>query len=268
MEKQELINKYNEEDRLSVAKILDKIKLCKTRNKIVNTDFLDMYKQKVAINILQDQKVKNYILYKTCNEADKAILIIYPEKYEEIFKTKCFDYNSIVSVIRITLPNMLKEKYVHKDYLSGIMKLGIVREKIGDIFVFEDGADILVIKDVSKYILENLSNLTRFSKSIVEEKNLSQLRKPEIKKEEKRITVAALRLDCIVSEMANISRNTANEAIISQRVYINYEIAIKPSKAVKEGDVIVVRGKGKFVLKEIQGQTRKGKIAVLMEHYI
>ena len=41
MEKSAILNKYsNDEDKLFISKILDKIKLAKTRTQIVNTDFL------------------------------------------------------------------------------------------------------------------------------------------------------------------------------------------------------------------------------------
>ena len=41
MQKDDIINKYNdEEDKLLAARILDKIKLAKTRNQIEYTDFL------------------------------------------------------------------------------------------------------------------------------------------------------------------------------------------------------------------------------------
>ena len=44
MNREAILNKYsNEEDRLFVAKIIDKINFAKTRNQIVATDFLDMY---------------------------------------------------------------------------------------------------------------------------------------------------------------------------------------------------------------------------------
>lgn len=267
MNREEILTKYNEEEKIFVAKILDKIKLAKTKNKIVNTDFLDMYKQKIAINILNIQKEKDYKLFKPCEEADKAILIVYPEKYEDLFTSQKFDFGSIVSVIRVTLPNMLKGEYSHKDYLSGIMKLGIVREKIGDIFVFEDGADIIVLNEIKKYILDNLGSLTRFSKSNIEEISLTELRKPNIKREEIRITVSALRLDCIVSEMANMSRTSASDIISQQRVFVNYEMEVRNSKEIKEQDVIVIRGKGKFRIKEILGETKKGKTVVIIEHY-
>lgn len=269
MNKSTILDRYsNEEDRLLAAKILDKIKLAKTRNQIVNTDFLDMYQKKISQEILNIEKEKNYTYYYACEETEKAMLIIYPEKYDEIFENGRFDYSSIVKLIRVTLPNELKGTYAHKDYLSGIMKLGIKREKIGDILVFEDGADIVVSEEICKYILNNLGQLTRFGKAKIEELKISEIRKPEIKKEEVRITVPSLRLDCIVSELAHCSRTVASEIISSQRVFVNYENETRNSKVIEESDVLVIRGKGKFAIKKIEGETRKGKIVVIVEHYI
>ena len=44
------------------------------------------------------------------------------------------NYGKILEVIRIKLPNNIK--YEHREFLSGIMKLGIKREKIGDIIIY------------------------------------------------------------------------------------------------------------------------------------
>ena len=269
MSKSTILERYsNEEDRLLAAKILDKIKLAKTRNQIVNTDFLDMYQKKISQEILNIEKEKNYIYYYPCQEAEEAMLIIYPDKYEDIFANKRFDYSNIVKLIRITLPNELKGTYAHKDYLSGIMKLGIKREKIGDILVFEDGADIAVSNEICKYILNNLGQLTRFGKAKIEERNISEIRNPEIKKETKRITVPSLRLDSVVSELANCSRTMASEIIAGQRVYVNYENETRNSALIEVNDILVIRGKGKFCINSIEGENKKGRIAVIVEHYI
>ena len=56
-----------------------------------------------------------------------------------------------------------------------------------------------------------------------------------MKKEEIRIVVASLRLDAIVAELANCSRNVANEIIENQRVFINYENEFRSSKLLSEG---------------------------------
>lgn len=148
------------------------------------------------------------------------------------------------------------------------MKLGIKREKIGDILVFEDGADIVCCNEISKYILNSLPQLKRFSKSKIEKLNITNIRKPEIKKEQKRITVSSLRIDNIISEIVNCSRNESSKILEDQRVMVNYEVETKNSKIIKEDDIIVIRGKGKFRIFEILGETKKGKIAINVEHYI
>ena len=64
MEKQELLRKYpNEEDKLSISKILDKIKAVENRNYLVYTDFLNLREQKITEEILNIQKFKNYIFF-------------------------------------------------------------------------------------------------------------------------------------------------------------------------------------------------------------
>lgn len=269
MKKEEILNKYkNEEDKLFVSKVLDKIKFAKTKNQISNTDFLDMYQNKISQDILNMAQEKNFIYYYPCENAEKAMLIIYPEKYKEIFENNRFDFSKLIKLIRIVLPNQLKGQYSHKDYLSGIMKLGIKREKIGDILVFDDGADVVVSSDVCEYVLNNLKQLTRFSKAEIMEMNIKEIRKPNVKKEEIRITVSAMRMDCIVSELAHCSRTMVGNIIAEQRVFVNYVNETKNSRIINVNDVIVIRGKGKFTIKKIEGETRKRKIIIIVEHYI
>lgn len=82
------------------------------------------------------------------------------------------------------------------------------------------------------------------------------------------IRVSSLRLDNMVAELAHCSRTKANEIIEAQRVFLNYINEENNSKIVKQGDIIVIRGKGKFNVLKIDGQTKKGKIIVMVEHYI
>ena len=67
MNREAILSKYsNEEDRLFVAKIIDKINLAKTRNQIVATDFLDMYQKKIAQEVINIVKEQNYKFYYAC----------------------------------------------------------------------------------------------------------------------------------------------------------------------------------------------------------
>lgn len=269
MNKQELLNRYSkDEDKLLVAKVLDKVQFSKSKNKIEHTDFLDMYQRKICESILKSIGEKNYIFYGGFGDSDKNMLIIYPKKLEDIFKENKFDYNQIMRAIEITLPNELIGKYEHRDYLSGLMKLGIKREKCGDIVVTKDGAYIVISEELSNYIPDKLEELTRFSKSKINLINIEDLKVPERKTQIKRITVPALRLDSVVAELANTSRVIANEIIEDKRVFINYENEDRKSKILKENDIIVIRGKGKFEISKIEGNTKRGKISVIVKHFI
>ena len=80
-----------------------------------------------------------------------------------------------MKIIRIKLPNDLKGKYEHRNYLGALIKLGIKREKIGDILVRDDGADIIIKSDIAEYTKNDLKTLTRFQKSNIEIENIENL---------------------------------------------------------------------------------------------
>ena len=115
------------------------------------------------------------------------------------------------------------------------MKLGIEREKIGDILVTETGCDILLCSDIANSLLTLLPSL---------------------------------RLDSIVSELAHTSRNKAIEIINSERVLVNFELALKPSKLLNYGDIITIRGKGRFEINNLKSTSKSGKLIIKASKYI
>lgn len=267
MNKEEILAKYKkQEEKLLIAKLLDKILLTEKRNKITYTNFLDEYQKRILEKVLKELNVKNSIILGGYETAERNIIVLYPNKLELIPRENIV--KDILNVIRIELPKESYEKYTHRDYLGALMKIGIQREKIGDIIVEENGADIIVIKEIAQYVKETISNLKRFSKSNVEFIDIKDLRKNNIKKQEKKLIVASLRLDNIVSELAKISRKKAEEIIAEEKVFLNFELQSKNTKQVKEGDKITIRGKGRFEIKEINGTTKNGRIIFTVEKYI
>lgn len=267
MNKEEILKNYQkEEDRLLVAKMLDQISFCKKRNKMQNTDFLDERQIHLLEKTLHRMDIQNYKTYGGFEEAERHIILFYPENWNQDRIEK--NYDLVMQVIRITLPNDLKGTYTHRDYLGGLMKLGLKREKIGDIVVWEKGADIIVLNEIIPFLEQYLTTLTRFQKAQIAIKPLSELHAICVKKEEVEITVASMRLDNIVSELSKTSRTKAEEIIKQERVLINYETAKKDSKLVKIGDKITIRGKGKFEIKEQIGNTKKGRYILKIEKYV
>ena len=268
MDKQLILNKYSKpEDKLLISKMLDKIELSKSKNKIENTDFLDMYQKHLLEKILKQEKADKYIISGGSEDTERNIIVFYPDKlkvvaeanYKKIFPIEC---------IKIQLPKEMYNKYSHRDYLGGLIKLGIKREKIGDIFVFENGADILVLNEISKFLITNLSSLIRFSKSKIEKINLDDVREKEVNKQEINIIVSSMRLDCVISEILKTSRGKAEEIINEGRIFVNFENIDKLTKQIKEKDLITVRGKGRFEIAKIEGETRNNRLRLVINKYI
>ena len=270
MDRDKILNRYkeNEEDRLIASKILDRINLSKTKNRIESSDFLSMHGKNIALYILNSLKETNYKFFGEDKNLDKQMLILYPENKAEIFENNRYDYSSLISIIRIELPDELKGTYEYRDYLSGIMKLGIERETFGDILVYNDRADVIVEKEVVKFLLLELPNLIRFKRCKIEEININELEEKIEEKEEINIISTSLRLDNIVAELARCSRSKAKEIIETDRVTINYENENRLTRQIKENDIIVIRGKGKFIFKEVIGETKSNKLRLVIEHYI
>ena len=266
MNKKELVEGYNKEDQILISRMLDKLEEAKQRNKITNTDFLDGYKIKICEEILRKIKFEDYIFFGGYEEAERKIIIFYPEKLKFIIDNG--EYFNKLSAIRIKLPNELYGEYSHKNYLGMIMKLGIVREKVGDILVQEKGADIIVLPEISRYLIINLGGLTRLRKAEIEEIKINEIERAEIKTKEYNIIVSALRLDNIIAELAKTSRMQAKELINQERVFVNFKNEIKQTKLLNEGDLISIRGKGRFKISEIIGNTQKGRYILKIEKYV
>ena len=267
MDKQKVLSDYRkQDDKMLLAQILDKIEFSRQRDKLEYTDFLDMYQISLVKSFMKKIEFENYVLFGGFDDAERKVLVIYPEKYNMQMIEK--NYSKIISVIRIALGEDEKGKYSHRNYLGGIVKLGMKREKVGDILVSDDGADILVKEESSDTLKQELATLTRFGNAKFEIVNLSELRKQEIKIEEISIIVPSLRLDNFVSDLAKTSRSKAVQIIDSERVFINGQNETKVSKQVKLGDFITIRGIGSFVVKELSGTTRSGRSVVKIEKYV
>ena len=262
MSKAELLKDYkNQEDKLLLAIVLDKIEISKSKKKIEFTDFLNLAEQDLVDKFLKKVKFENYYFFGGAGEAERKILIIYPEKLTEEMARK--NHSKMISVIKITLPIALDEGYDHRRYLGAIMKLGIEREKIGDISVKSKGAEIVIKNEVQKFLMQNLGSLTIFSSAEIEAKKKIETQKVEITE-----IVASLRLDNIVASLARTSRSKAIDILEQERVFLNFKNETKSSKQVKVGDVITIRGKGRFVFKEISGNTKKGRYVIKIDKFI
>ena len=245
------------DNKLLMAKIEDRIRISKKQNKITNSEFLNEYETSFAQKNLYNLKESNYLFFGGYEEALRKVLIIYPDKIskEEVLG----NINKIITSIKIELPNEISGKLEHKDYLGTIMSFGLTRERIGDIIVYNEKAYIIVLAENAEYIKNELQQEKRFKKAKIEIIDINNIEPKPLEFESIKISVNSLRLDNVVAEILKTSRNIAQSKIQEEKVFINYIVETKNTKAIKEKDVLVIRGEGKFVIEEFLGQNKKRK---------
>ena len=149
----------------------------------------------------------------------------------------------------------------HRDIMGSFLSLGIKREKLGDIYSEGGLIQLIVAGDISPFVLIHLTGIKR-AKLTFAEKPLSDLVEKELAWMETDKTVSSLRLDNLVKEIYNISRNDAADAIRKKLVKVNFKVIEDGKFAVFENDLISLRGKGRSKLIKINGRSKKDKLKI------
>lgn len=139
-----------------------------------------------------------------------------------------------------------------------IHELGIQRSLLGDILVAPGHAQVMTIKSMLSYAITNISKIARASVTL-KEVSLENLIQTNVGEEHLELLFSSLRLDVLIANVFKLSRSQAIKLVESEKVKINYRISGKASDLLGIGDLISVRGFGRFQLLEDNGLTKKGK---------
>lgn len=249
------------EDRMLLARILDKWEQADRRGAPACTEFLSPRERLAAEQMLRMAGVPDsrWVASGGYAAAERQIIAFLPEWQEA---------EDVVFPIRCIRAGFRSEyALTHRDILGSLMGEGIVREKVGDILVTEDACDVIAAESVADFLLNSWASAGR-AKLTVREIDPHDLHIPVQKTEQVRDTVAALRLDAVASGGFRMSRGKAAELVASGRVQVNWLECTKPDRLLAEGDVVSARGVGKFKLTQVGGTTKKGRISILLERYV
>ena len=155
------------------------------------------------------------------------------------------------------------DKLTHRDFMGAILNIGLERSVLGDITVAEDHAVVFCL-EMSE---ELIGGLTKIGKVGVRSEQGITRELPKAKFEAFDRTVSSLRLDRVVGACANLSGDRSASLIRSGQVSADFSVCLNVSSTVKENSVISIRGYGRFRLSKIVGETKKGKIHIIIEKY-
>lgn len=178
--------------------------------------------------------------------------------YEEDFPIVALEISPLIE--------KFSDDLTHRDFLGSLMNLGIERDVLGDIFVKDNKAIIFVLDKMADYIIENLYKIRHTQVKVSRIDNVSNLKISERK--EMSVSVASERIDGVISHVYNLSRSETAELFVQGKIFLNGRQMENESRKLIPGDIISVRGHGKFEFLELGGLSRKGKQYVKVSLYV
>lgn len=202
----------------------------------------------------------NTMYFGGCDGCERMMLGVFPD-WEEPGES-AFP----ISVIKFTSKHAVKE-LSHRDYLGSILSLGIDRNKTGDIFVNGDEAYAFITSDIAEYVKSGINKIGRQGVE-TEIFDIGAVEIPERQYKTIGAVCASMRADAVVAAAANISRQQSARLIENGKVKINHREILQPSRAVKVNDMLSVRGAGRFIIAELSGETRSGRLHIVLKKFI
>lgn len=254
MNKKDFINCFKFEDKDALALLYDKINIA---GKVTYPLYTNEFYPPSVCNTLNNLNMKynmNITFLGGFEEAERNVI--------------AFNYESYYDMPFVILNIKCKSKFHklgHRDFLGAIISLGIVREKFGDLIVNDNEAFITVIREVSQYIIDNITSVSSAPCNVSEVKDYKEL--PKINFQDLNTISTSLRVDCVVSAITKISRGNCEKLLKEGKVLVNYSEVNEKSKELALGDTITIRGYGKFKLSSILGSTSSGRIKLNVKKY-
>ncbi|WP_186577539.1 YlmH family RNA-binding protein [Aquibacillus kalidii] len=221
------------------------------------TDFLNPREQTIFATIIGKDSDMQLHFFGGNEETERKRAILAP--FYETITVNDFE----TELLEATYPT----KFIsleHRDVLGAFLSTGIKRKKMGDLLVADGTIQIIVSSELVSYIKMNLTDIKKASVTFEEQSFDKQLEKKEAWIAE-HTTVSSLRLDAVLKEIYNISRQNAVSAIQKGLVKVNFQLVDNPSFKIEPGDLLSMRGKGRSKLSEIHGLSKKDKWKVTYE---
>lgn len=242
------------ETELLKARVEDTADICDKTNKPKYLGFLSCEQAVLVKKMLETRKI-DFSFFGGYEQAQRVMLGCFPDWMDDYF----YPIEAITFKFRKT------DVLGHRDFLGSLMSLGIVRESVGDILIEEGRAVVFVSEDICDYIISQTEKIGRIG--VTAEKGFCEPLPEKSTMSEFSQTVASLRLDCVVSVLAHLSRSEADRKITEGLVSVNSVVCEKATKNLCDGDIVTIRGHGKFVIDSTEDKTKKNRIVLKYKKY-
>lgn len=265
-----------DEHELLKRRILELAERSLERGYPTHTAFIPLSEQNVLKELeaegranLQDSRVASahFFAYGGVAESESKVYFFLPDFLDKENELEMEKAGATILCLHIEGKKAaFAEELSHRDYLGSLMNLGYERDQFGDILVQEKEAYVYLFKNIAEDVVKSLIRIRQTS---VKCSLLAPQDCPfSIQKEEKTINIASPRLDAVIAEVFALSRLEAQRLVESGAVRLGAKVVENNAVFLRGGELLSVRGKGKFLYEGEEKTSRKGRLfaKILLYH--
>jgi RNA-binding protein YlmH len=261
MTQKEVYEHFHPDEKPFVDRAWEWVERAAERHETKRTDFLDP-RQAHILDTLANRQPDAQVVWNgggTVSERRRAIIAPHYKVLD--------DEDFGIAVLDIYSEDRRIAELDHGDYLGALLGLGIKRDKIGDLHVSEQGCHALITEDIGDFLSGHMSQAHRVDVRVTI-RPLSELNEVKLDLEEQVLSVASMRLDGIASDVFRLSRTKIVAPIKAGRCRVSWKPIEDPSHPLTAGDIVSMKGFGRFKLLEIEGVSKSGRIRVRIGKFV
>ena len=249
-----------EKDDFFLKRIRELANLSYQRDIVTFSDFLNLNEQNMVSSLKQQFPQVVMETFGGYDNAERQMVAFHPDAL-------AFTWEYPIDCLKIE-PKAIKfsENLSHRDYMGALLNLGVDRSVIGDIIVQEKAAWFFCQSKMTEFFLENLCRVRHTNILITKVNDPEEFPHPNL--ESINGTCASVRLDSLIALAFKASRSSMVSYIESGQVFVNGKLITSNGYEPKEGDIVSVRGKGRFIFDGVSHQTKKGRCGVHILLYV
>ena len=234
---------YSLDERPFLEKVRGFCQLVDDRYSPYLTDFLNPREIQIVEELAHYYNLK-FFVSSTLESEEYGRVILAPEYYElddDDFEIKRLEISYARQFNKLTHPKVLG---------ALINQLGLDRQVFGDIILDEEGrVQFYIASHLASYAIMTITKIGNASVTL-----------KEVSKDD-----WISNQDNVLATVLNLSRSNALKLIASGKVKLNYRQIEKANQTVMIGDMISVRGYGRFRLAQQDGFSKSGKAKIVIE---
>lgn len=246
---EELYQHYGKEEQSFIDQVFGWMQIVENRYSPYLSNFLTPREALIIKQLVAGNDLLEVYFEGGYENAERERALIVPPYYEFLSS----DFN--LCLLNLKFPVKFAD-ISHGKILGTLIGSGIDRERIGDIISDGQAWHVIVDDTIKAYLISNVKKIGNVGVQL-EEIDLADILESNEAWDTITVISSSLRLDAMVSNVYNISRQRAKDQINAGNVKKNFMQMDRADGEVKINDIVSLRKYGRFWIQSIDGVTKK-----------